>query len=317
MNRLLPLLLCLALLAGGCSRQESTSAPAPQRLKVVTTLFPLYDFARSVGGDLAEVSLLLPPGVEPHSFDPQPDDILRINRADLFVYTHPAMEPWAVRVAATVDAARVKIVDASAGTRLRQEVDAPAKGGGHEHDHDHRHGGEIDPHLWLDFANAAVMVDNLAAAMAAADPGHRDTYLANAKSYREQLAGLDEKYRATLAGCPGKVLLHGGHFAFGYLAARYGLDYRAAAAVSPDAEPTPARMADLVRQMRANRLNYVFSEELVAPRVAETLARETGATILPLSAAHNVSRQEFASGVTFIAVMERNLANLATGLGCQ
>jgi zinc transport system substrate-binding protein len=318
MKRLLPLFLCLSLsLIASCSRQETEPAPAPRRLTVVTTLFPLYDFARNIGGDLAAVSLLLPPGVEPHSFDPQPDDVLRINRADLFVYTHPAMEPWAVRVAATVDAARVRIVDASAGTRLRQASAVHAEKGGHDHDHHHRDAGAIDPHLWLDFANAAVMVDNLAAAMAAADPGHRDTYLANAESYREQLAGLDEKYRATLAGCPGKVLLHGGHFAFGYLAARYGLDYRAAAAVSPDAEPTPARMAELVRQMRANRLNYIFSEELVAPRVAETLARETGAAILPLSAAHNLSREEFAGGVTFIAVMERNLANLATGLGCR
>jgi len=314
MKQLFVTLLCaMLLLTGACSRQEPAPAPAAQRLKVVTTLFPLYDFARNIGGDLVEVSLLLPPGVEPHSFDPQPDDILRINRADLFVYTHPAMEPWAVRVASAIDTARVKIIDASAGAKLRQATAAYSRAG----DHDHQHDEAIDPHLWLDFSNAEVMVDNLAAAMAAADPAHHDTYLANARNYREQLAALDEKYRSTLAGCSNKVLLHGGHFAFGYLAARYGLDYRAAAAVSPDAEPTPTRMADLVRQMRANNLRYVFSEELVAPRLAETLARETGAAILPLNAAHNLSREEFAGGVTFIALMERNLANLVTGLGCQ
>ncbi len=311
MNRLLPALICLALLVtAACSKDESIPAPQPKRLQVVTTLFPLYDFARSIGGDFAEVSLLLPPGVEPHSFDPQPDDLLRINRSDLFVYTHPAMEPWAVRVAGSIDAARVKVVDASAGTRLLTT--------NNDHDdHDHERSGAVDPHLWLDFENAAVMVNTLAAAMAAADPGHRETYLANAAGYRQQLARLDEKYRATLGRCPGKVLLHGGHFAFGYLAARYGLDYRAAAAVSPDAEPTPSRMADLVRQMRSHRLNYVFSEELVAPRLAEALARETGAVILPLTAAHNIGREEFANGVTFLALMERNLANLATGMGCQ
>ena len=316
MSRLLPALLCLGLLlTAACSKEEPIPAPQPKRLKVVTTLFPLYDFARVIGGDFAEVSLLLPPGVEPHSFDPQPDDLLRINRADLFVYTHPAMEPWAVRVAGSIDAARVKIVDASAETRLRTTA---RDHNSHDHDqHDHDHSGAVDPHLWLDFANAAVMVDNLARAMAAADPGHRDTYLANAAGYRQQLARLDEKYRATLDRCPGKVLLHGGHFAFGYLAVRYGLDYRAAAAVSPDAEPTPGRMAELVRQMRSHRLNYVFSEELVAPRLAEALASETGAAILPLTAAHNVSREELANGVTFLALMERNLANLATGLGCR
>jgi zinc transport system substrate-binding protein len=113
------------------------------------------------------------------------------------------------------------------------------------------------------------------------------------------------------------VLLQGGHLAFGYLAERYGLDYRAATAVNPDAEPTPARIAELVRQVRTHRLRYVFSEELVSPRLAETIARETGAGVLPLNAAHSVSREEFAGGVTFLALMERNLANLATGLGCR
>jgi zinc transport system substrate-binding protein len=312
MQRWLIVLLCLtALLIGACSRQEAGDPAATQRIKVVTTLFPLYDFARNIGGDRADVSLLLPPGVEPHSFDPKPDDLVRISRADLFVYTNPVLEPWAVRVGATIDLKRVRVINASAGIRLRKGT------GDHEHGDGHDHAGESDPHLWLDFANAALMVNNLAEGMATVDPGNRDFYLANAAAYRQRLVALDEKYRTTLAGCSSKVLLQGGHFAFGYLAERYGLDYRAAAAVNPDAEPTPARIADLVRQMRTHRLRYVFSEELVSPRLAETIARESGAGILPLNAAHSVSREEFAGGVTFLALMERNLANLATGLECR
>ena len=312
---LLVLLSCSLLLAGACSHEEAAVPEGRKRLQVVTTLFPLYDFARAIAGDRADVSLLLPPGAEPHSFDPQPDDILRINRCDIFAFTNPAMEPWAARVAASVDAARVKVVDASRGIPLRQ---GPATDG-HQHGHDHGHDStaEIDPHLWLDFAKAAAMVENLAGAMAEADPGNRDLYLNNAKLYREQLARLDDNYRATLTGCPNKVLLHGGHFTFGYLAARYGIDYRAAAALNPEAEPTPAKLADLVRQVRSNRLRYLFSEELVAPRLAETIARETGAGILPLHAGHNVSREELSSGVTFLDLMERNLANLAIGLQCR
>lgn len=316
MRRLFLILLgCSLLLTAACSGDEPAPTPQPKRLQVVTTLFPLYDFARAIGGDRAEVSLLLPPGVEPHSFDPQPDDILRINRSDIFAYTNPAMEPWAVRVAASVAAARVTVVDASRGISLRKGPEAD----GHQHGHDHSHGSveEVDPHLWLDFANAAAMVDNLAGAMANADPGNRDFYLANAKRYQEQLARLDDRYRTALTGCTGKALLHCGHLTFGYLAARYGLDYRAAAGINPEAEPTPAKLADLVRQVRSNHLRYVFSEELVSTRLAETIARETGAGILPLSAAHTVSREAFASGVTFLEIMERNLANLVTGLGCK
>lgn len=320
MNRT-SLLLLLFLLGGNlllaaCSRQEPEAPPAaaasPRKLQVVTTLFPLYDFARAVGGDHADVTLLLPPGVEPHSFDPRPEDLIRISRADLFVYTHPAMEPWAVRLNQRLDAARVSIVDASTGTRLLQVTS-----NGHEHEHGHEHGDAIDPHLWLDFDNAAIMVGNLAGAMAAADPQQRAFYLTNAAAYQAQLRELDTSYRATLANCSSKILLQGGHFAFGYLAKRYGLDYRAAAAVSPDAEPTPAKMAELVRQMRIHRLKHLFSEELVSPRLAVAIARETGATILPLHAGHNVSREELADGTTFPAIMKRNLDHLATGLQCR
>ena len=312
---LLVLLSCSLLLTGACSHEEPAVPEGLKRLQVVTTLFPLYDFARAIGGDRADVSLLLPPGVEPHSFDPQPDDILRINHGDIFAYTNPAMEPWAVRIAASVDAARVKVVDASRGISLRKGPDAD----GHQHGHDHSHGSaeEVDPHLWLDLANAAAMVGNLAGAMSDADPGNRDFSLDNARHSQEQLARLDDKYRAALAGCTGRALLHCGHLTFGYLADRYGLDYRAAAGINPEAEPTPAKLADLVRLVRTNRLSYVFSEEMASTRLAETIARETGAGILPLNAAHTVSREAFASGVTFLEIMERNLVNLVTGLGCR
>jgi len=316
MSRLLLVMLgCSLLLTGACSHEEPAAPQGYKRLQVVTTLFPLYDFARVIGGDRADISLLLPPGVEPHSFDPQPDDILRINHGDIFAYTNPAMEPWAVRIAASVDAARVKVIDASRGISLRKW--AAVDGHRHGDDHGRDTAEEVDPHLWLDLANAATMVKNLAGAMAAADPGNRDFYLANAGRYQEQLARLDDKYRSALSGCTGKALLHCGHLTFGYLAARYGLDYRAAAGINPEAEPTPAKLADLVRLVRSNHLRYVFSEELASTRLAETIARETGAGILPLNAAHTVSREAFAGGVTFLEIMERNLANLVTGLGCR
>jgi zinc transport system substrate-binding protein len=310
MNRLLSLLLLLgALPLAACDRRPPEPKTGPQRLQVVTTLFPLYDFARAVGGGRVEATLLLPPGVEPHGFEPKPDDVLRIYRADLFVYTHPAMEPWAARVVAGLDPRRVAVVDASAGARL-----LPAETGD---GHDHGHEAQVDPHLWLDFDNARLMVGNIAAALAARDPARRDLYLADAAAYQAQLAALDQKYRTGLADCRGRVLLQGGHFTFGYLARRYGLSYRAAAAVNPAAEPTPERLAELVRQLRASGLHAVFSEELVAPRVAETIARETGASVLPLSGGHNVGRDELAQGITFLALMERNLENLRKGLECR
>ncbi|PKN12933.1 MAG: zinc-binding protein [Deltaproteobacteria bacterium HGW-Deltaproteobacteria-4] len=312
----MPRILLLILLFGGlflpaCSKPES-APPVATKLQVVTSLFPLYDFVRQIGGDQVEVTLLLPPGVEAHSFDPKPDDILRVNRAGLFIYTHKAMEVWAATIAQSVDPARVTIVDASVGAQLR-----PSSGDGDEHD-DHAHSpGAIDPHLWLDFANAQVMVDNIAAAMASKDPAHRDLYLANAAAYRDRLDHLDAAYRRSLTDCKKRTLLQGGHFALGYLTARYGLKYHAAAAVNPEAEPTAATMAALVKQMRRDDLRYLFSEELVSPKLAETIAKEGGGSVLLLSAAHNVSKADFERGITFIEIMERNLKNLQIGLECR
>lgn len=306
------LLFLSALLLVACNRPES-AAPAAAKLQVVTTLFPLYDFVRQIGGDQVEVTLLLPPGVEAHSFDPKPEDILRVNRAGLFIYTHKAMEAWAATIAASVDPRKVTIVDASAGAQL-----LPSKGHADKGEGEHGHESDsIDPHLWLDFANAQVMVSNIAAAMATKDPAHRDLYMTNAAAYRARLDTLDAAYRTALATCQKRTLLQGGHFALGYLTARYGLQYHAAAAVNPEAEPTAATMAALVQEMRRNDLRYLFSEELVSPKLAETIAKEAGGTVLLLSAAHNISRVDLDRGITFIEIMERNLANLRRGLECR
>lgn len=284
-------------------------------LRVVTTLYPLYDFARAIGGDRAEVTLLLPPGMEAHGFEPKPADIVRVNGADLFVYTNPNMEPWAGDIIGGIDKGGTLVVDASAGARMLKA----GKEGGHGHGKGgrHHHGEGMDPHLWLDFGNARIMVDNILAGFIARDPRNSDFYTANAGAYKSKLAELDNRYRSGLATCGKRIFLHGGHFAFGYLANRYGLHYESAYAVGADAEPSPGKIARLISQIRANGLQYIYTEELVEPRVADVIARETGAGILKLHGAHNISRDELAAGVTFFSLMEANLNNLKIGLECR
>lgn len=304
---------CLALFAG-CSRETPSGPAATNRLQVVTTLFPLYDFARAIAGNRAEVRLLLPPGSEPHTFEPKPEDILAINRAALFVYTNRFMEPWAEDLVKGVPRDRLTVVDASSGLVL---LDAAA-----DHDHDHGEGhhdeaGAKDPHIWLDLTNAQAMVDTILAGFVARDPANRDYYAVNAAAYKAKLADLDRRYKATLGTCRNRTLLHAGHAAFAYLTRRYGITYVSATGVAADAQTTPARMAELVKRVRALKLQYIFSEELVSPRVAETIATETGARILRLHAAHNISKDDLAAGVTFLDLMEKNLAALATGLQCR
>lgn len=306
---------------GSSDRSETENGQG--KVSVVTTLFPLYDFTKHIGGEYVEAALLLPPGVESHAFEPKPSDIIRIERSDIFVFTGKAMEPWAEDIASGAAAKGVRIVDASAGIEMMAEEDEHEEGheegheeeGAHEEEH-HDHGG-ADPHIWLDFDNAAKMASSIAAALAEKDPAHAAEYQANAEGYRSELAALDARYRETLSSCRTKTIVYGGHYAFGYLAHRYGLSYEAAQGFSPDAEPTAKDLAAMVEQIRREHIGTVFYEELASPKVAETIASETGAKLLLLNAAHNIAKEDYNESVSFLSIMEENLASLSAGLGCE
>jgi zinc transport system substrate-binding protein len=316
-------------LSCGDRQPRGTSLGQGGKVKVITTLFPLYDFARAIGQDRVEVSLLLPPGVEAHSFEPKPSDIIKISGADLFIYTGKFMEPWVDAVLKGVTNPKLKVVDASVGIPLltaESEAHEPEPGHkqgettatGRSKENGRRHPGhpDVDPHMWLDLGNAAQMVDTIAAGFIEVDPAHRDLYARNAEEYKQKLAALDARFRNELSRCAKREFIQGGHFTFGYLARRYNLTYIAALGFTPDSQPSPRQLMALSKQIKEHGLKHVYYEELMEPRVAETLSRETGATLLMLHGAHNVSKQELERGVTFVAIMEQNLANLKVGLQC-
>ena len=298
------LLFCLLLWAVACQERDRGAAQK-KSLTVVTSLFPLYDFAKNIGKDKADVSLLLPPGVEPHSFEPKPGDVLRIHDADIFIYTDAAMEPWVTKILQSIESKNLLVVEAGKGISLMNEPS----------DEVGEHGG-TDPHIWLDFANAQRMVDTICEGFSAKDPAHKTFYADNARAYNSLLSALDSRYMKTLTHCKHSDIVHGGHFAFGYLAKRYNLHYVAAYGFSPDSESTPRRLYDLSEMIKQKGIKYIFYEELLSPRVAETIARETGVSLLKLSAAHNITKEELMQNVTFISIMKQNLKNLATGLQC-
>lgn len=292
---------------------RKTTAPS-DKITVVTTLFPMYDFAKQIGGDNVSVSLLLPPGVEPHSFEPKPSDVAKINSADIFVYTGEFMEPWAHDILESVNKT-VTVVDASSGISLMKEEEDE-----HEEDHEegdpHDHHG-VDPHIWLDFDNAKIMAANIAGALEKADPQHAQDYQQRLKEYQENLDALDAKYKQTLATCKTNMIVYGGHYAFGYLAKRYGLSYVSAQGLSPDAEPSASDLIELVEQIKKNGVTAVFYEELSSPKIAETIARETNAALFLLNGTHNLAKEDFEKGVSYMSLMEQNLENLKKGLQCE
>jgi zinc transport system substrate-binding protein len=282
-------------------------SPTNNKLKIITTLFPLYDFAKNIGGNRVDVTLLLPPGVESHSFEPKPSDIIAINQGDVFVYTGKFMEVWVDDILKGTTNKNLKVVDASYGIKLLPTVLG---------DEDKQKGSN-DPHIWLDFTNAQTMVDNIALALIEKDSPNSSFYMQNATSLKERIREIDGRYRTAFISCKSREIIYGGHYTFGYPAKRYGLTYKAAQGLAPDSEPTANDLASLVSQIRKNNIDYIFYEELSSPKIAETLARETNTKMLLLNAAHNVSKKDLEDGVSYLFIMERNLANLKIGLGCQ
>jgi zinc transport system substrate-binding protein len=216
------------------------------------------------------------------------------------------MEPWVADVLKGIDNKNLAIIDSSKGITLLKESDGP----GDEH-------AGADPHLWLDLKNAQEMVDTICAGFIARDPLNKNYYSTNAQIYKSKLALLDKEFFTLLGSCKHNIIVQGGHFAFGYLAKRYHLQYKAAYGFSPNAEPGPRRLYELSEFMKKHGIKYIYYEEMLSPRVAETIARETGATLLKLNAAHNVTREELDTEVSFIAIMQQNLKNLKIGLQCQ
>jgi zinc transport system substrate-binding protein len=292
------------------------------RISVVTTLFPLYDFARIVGKDKVNVTLILPPGVEAHSFEPKPSDVVRINESNIFVYTGKFMEPWVNDVVNGVTGG-TRIVDGSVGTLLMEEHGDDAVHHDEHDEHDehgehedvHHHEG-VDPHIWLGFNNAQVMVNNIAKSLIEVDPTNADYYSKNASEYIAQLADLDNLYKDTLGKCELRKIVYGGHYTFGYLANRYNLEYVSAQGFSPDSEPTAKDLISLVEQIKSGNIKYVFHEELTSPKIADTLSKETGAKLLLLNGAHNITKEDMDNNVSFVTIMKSNLKSLETGLNC-
>lgn len=295
----------------GCGKKQEEKG-----IKITTTIFPLYDFSREVGGDKVSVKMMLPPGAEAHSFEPTPADIVRLNESSLFIYTGESMEPWAEDILKSVKNDKLKVLEASEGITMIKGHHNEEHGADDHHDETGHHHDEFDPHIWLDFSNDIKIVSAIAATLCKIDPANSSYYNGNAAAYSKTLTALDADYKAALDKCSNKTIIYGGHFAFGYMAKRYGLKhvspYRG---FSPDAEPSPKDIAALSDMVKKTGAKYIYYEELVDPKVAKVLSSETGAGIIMLHGAHNLTKNDFTSGKRFIDIMYDNLEKLKTGLG--
>ena len=296
MNRAARLVsLLAALILAGCRQ-----SPAPEgKLLVVASFYPMYEFARQVAADRAQVISLVPPGVHGHDWEPSPQDVAQVRHARVFVYNGAGFEPWVDKLLSESAASSTVVVAASAGLAVA------------------RAGGEgMDPHVWLDPLLARREVDAIRDALERSDPVGKPAYAANASAYGEKLAALDARFDAGLRDCARRDVVVS-HAAFGYLTRRYRLTQIAVTGLAPQAEPSPAALAAIVRTARERHVTAIFLEPLVSPRLAETLAREVGVRLLTLNPVEGVTKQEAIDGVGYIELMGKNLESLREGLGCR
>ncbi|OGD22252.1 MAG: hypothetical protein A2W03_09160 [Candidatus Aminicenantes bacterium RBG_16_63_16] len=276
---------------------------APPKLRIVASIFPLMEFAKAVAGENADVSLLLPPGAEVHTWQPRAGDIIRMSEADLFVHVGGGLEPWLADFLGSVANKHLRVMAVADFLRLEKEWHAGKEA--------------ADPHVWLDFENDRTIVRRLAGALGEIDPARAAAFSESAAAYDKKLNELDDLYSAGLESCANRVLLIAGHEAFAYLARRYRLEQVALTGLSPDAEPTPSAVVGLVELARKRRIGAVFRQAGESPKLAGLLAREIPARVFVLNDGANLTRRDLTSGGTFLDLMRENLVNLRKGLGCE
>lgn len=291
----------------GCTAEKSGG----DAFSVVCSIFVPYDFARQVAGDRAEVKMLLPPGVESHSYEPTPSDIITIENADLFLYVSEHTETWVTKITDSVSG-NVRAVDIA--DALGIEV--------HDHDHGHEHGEEheheeheADEHIWTNLETAADMVMLIADELAAADGRNAEYYHKNAEGYAAQILSLRDDFSGLVSSSTRKEIVSGSRFAMKNFTEEFGIEFTAAFDSCVDnTEPSAAVMAKIIDKINGDNIPVIFYEELTEPKIARAVSLETGAKMLLLHSCHNISASELKSGASYVSLMKQNYLNLKEAL---
>ncbi|OMF61384.1 metal ABC transporter substrate-binding protein [Paenibacillus sp. FSL R5-0766] len=352
----LGLLFSLTLIVAGCGQKSASDANTSStgaantvsteneaaKLNVQVSFYPMYEFTKNVAGDLADVHTLVPAGMEPHDWEPTPQDIASIEKADVLVYNGAGMESWIDQVTGSLSNASLIQVEASKGINLLEggehdhhHEDSEATEHEHDHDHaneatteehdhdhdhdaeaeeghDHDHGG-LDPHVWLSPALAVKEVRNIETGLAQAAPEHAEQFKQNADAYIAQLESLDQDFKTAVTDSKRKDFITQ-HAAFGYLAKEYDLQQVPIAGLSPEQEPSAAQMASVIDFAKEHQVKTIFFETLVSSKVSETIASEVGAKTAVLNPIEGLTEEEIAAGMDYISVMKQNLEALKLAL---
>ncbi|MCI6737419.1 MAG: metal ABC transporter substrate-binding protein [Intestinibacter sp.] len=311
-----------AIFENGIKNKQAT-INQDNKLQIVVTSFPQYDFARAVAKDEADISMLIKPGVESHSYEPTPEDIQKIENSDLFIYTGGENDEWVEGILDSLDTSKTKIVKLEDCVTLIEEDETVGLEGVSTHSHDdyedsdHEHSSEIeyDEHVWTSPKNAIKIIEKIESVLCELDEEKQETYKKNAEEYISEINDIDAQIRNIVKHAKRKTLVFGDRFPFKYFVEEYGLDYKAAfPGCSDEMEPSADTISYLINFIKKENIPVVLHVELSNEKVANTLAEETNTKTMCLNAVHNVSQQDFEKRVTYVSLMRENIKTLKVAL---
>ena len=323
MKKITALLLALFMLVGvlaGCGKQNDTNQT--DKLSIVTTIFPEYDWVREILGDKAdnaEITMLLDNGVDLHSYQPTADDIVKISDCDLFIYVGGESDEWvedALRNAANRNMKVINLLEVLGDSVKTEEIVEGMQEEEHEHEdaEEHEHEEEADEHVWLSLKNAKMLVRVISKALQELDPDNKDIYAANADAYVKKLSALDAEYQTAVDAASNKTILFGDRFPFRYLVDDYGLRYYAAfVGCSTETEAGFETISFLAKRVDELKLPCVLTIEGAQHKIAETIVRNTTAKnqrVLTMDSMQSTTSKDVKNGTTYLSVMEKNLSVL-------
>ena len=304
------------LLSAGCSSGTAENSESG-KISVVTTIFPQYDFARQIGGDKIELTMLVTPGGESHAYEPTPQDMVAVRNCDVFICVGGESDVWANDILNAVDTREIQIVNMMECVEtVEEELKEGMEGHGHSESGGHNHEeAEYDEHVWTSPENAMKISRAIGEALIAADGDNSEYYTKNLESYLAELEVLDSDFRQAVAEAERTTLVFGDRFPFRYFAGSYGLDYYAAfPGCSTETDVSASVMSFLINKVRDENIPVVYYIEFSAQKIADTICDETGSEALLFHSCHTVSKEEFEGGATYISLMRQNLENLKRGL---
>lgn len=298
---IIPLLICIIGIYQEVNRFNQAEIKN-KKIQVTTSFYPLYFFALQIGGDKAEVHNITPSGVEPHDYEPTAQDIMQIEKSNLFILNGVGFEAWGEKIKENIKGKKIVTITAVSDIDNQLMLED---------------GQTIpDPHVWLSPSLAEKEIRTILKGFIQVDPKNREYFEENANKLLSSLNTLDNEYKRGLSNCNQKVIVTS-HAAFGYLAKTYGLTQVSIAGLSPDAEPSSKQLAAVAQFAKNHTIKYIFFESLISPKLSETIATEIGAQTHVLDPIEGVSEEDMKVGKNYFTIMKNNLINLRIALACK